>query len=45
LKVQIKLQVVGLIDHIVLTAKKRVGCCGIPLKPKYGLTPICCHAC
>src|SRR6202161_2616187 len=24
--------------------KKRVECCGIPLKPKPGLTPISCHA-
>jgi hypothetical protein len=24
--------------------RRRVECCGIPLKPKYGLTPISCHA-
>src|SRR5271168_1816738 len=24
--------------------KRLVECCGIPLKPKYGLTPISCHA-
>jgi hypothetical protein len=22
----------------------QIECCGIPLKPKYGLTPISCHA-
>jgi hypothetical protein len=27
-----------------MTEKRRVECCGNPLKPKYGLTPISCHA-